>query len=224
VCNRLDDPWELIKKDREVNVRGDVTVYRALGYSWYVYHGVDRKVVLEDVELFDRLRRVISGKERTPRAKADLMAMCRRLANKNDIISVHQGFAHEVPPELMVDYVEAAFYADVQHELEVALAYHRENRDAVKALNDFITSGKTPVDLTAIKAVGRAVAEPFTLLAGLIHDHTVGARLALMEGRPLPGDLAKESETQALVRRRLVETLNKDAMAIVKRKSGKQKG
>jgi len=174
-CNKIEDPWMLIKKDREVYVRGDVTVYRCLGFEWYVYHSSNGQVLLEDVELYDRLRRTIAGKERTPRAKSDLMAMCRRLSNKNDIISVHQGFAHEVPPELMTDYVNAAFYADVKHELEVALMYHRENKEAVDTLNRFIVEGQIPADFTSLAKVGRAVAAPFTTLSGLISDRSLWA-------------------------------------------------
>jgi len=171
-ANNVLDPWSMIKTDREVYARGDVTVYRCLSFSWYVYDGAGGEVLLEDVALFDRLRRTVAGKERTPRAKADLMAMCRRLSNKNDIISVHQGFAHEVPPELMTDYVNAAFYADVKHELEVALKYHRENKKAVDALNKFIVEGHVPPDFTYVAQVGRAVAKPFNSLYGLINDRT----------------------------------------------------
>jgi len=171
-CHKLADPWMFIKRDREVYVRGDVTVYRCMKIEWYVYHGANGQVLLEDVELYDRLRRIIAGKERTPRAHSDLMAMCRRLANKNDIIAIHQGFAHDVPPEMMTDYVNAAFYADVNHELEVALKYHRENREAVEALNSFIREGRAPTDMTNVARVGRAVASPFTKLAGLISERS----------------------------------------------------
>jgi len=179
-CNKILDPWELIKQDRQVTIRGDVTVYRCLGFEWYVYHGTDGQVVLEDVELYDRLRRTIAGKERTPRARQDLMAMCRRLANKNDIISIHQGFAHEVPPERMTDYVNAAFYADVRHELEVALMYHRENKDAVDALNKYIMEGHVPVDFTNVARIGRAVKTPFSVLGGLLKEqsHLLATELA----------------------------------------------
>lgn len=164
------DPWELIKRDREVFIRGDVTVYRCLGFEWYVYHSSGGPVVLQDVELYDRLRRTIAGKERTPRAKQELMSMCRRLANKNDIISIHQGFAHEIPPEMMADYVNAAFYADVKHELEVALMYHRENKRAVDALNRYLVEGHVPTDLTLVATVGKAVVTPFHALVGLLAD------------------------------------------------------
>jgi len=167
-ANKSLDPWNLIRTDREVYVTGDVTVYRALSFEWYVYHSQDGQVVLEDVELYDRLRRIVSGKERTPRTKADLMAMCRRLANKNDIISIHQGFAHVVPPELMTYYVSAAFYADVKKELEIAIMYHRENSKAISALNKYIAEGVVPVDMTVVAKIGRAVAAPFTTLAGLL--------------------------------------------------------
>jgi hypothetical protein len=181
-ANNLIDPWMLVKKDREVFVRGDVTVYRALNFEWYVYHGAHGRTLLEDVELYDRLRRTIAGKERTPRAKADLAAMCRRLANKNDIISIHQGFAHDVPPERMADYVNAAFYADVKHELEVALLHHRENRDAVAALNKYYQEGIVPRDFTNIARIGRAVATPFNELVGLISASHHGPRHDLLGG------------------------------------------
>jgi len=183
-CNKIMDPFELIKNDREVYVRGDVTVYRCLGYEWYIYHGSDGQVLLEDVELYDRLRRAIAGKERSPRAKSDLMALCRRLANKNDIISIHQGFCHEVLPELMTDYVSAAFYADVRHELEVALMYHRENRHAIDALNKFIVEGRTPADLSVLANVGRAVATPFHTLAGLLTSPSRKTGDALVSTQP----------------------------------------
>jgi len=179
-ANNILDPYMIIKKDREVYVRGDVSVYRMLNFEWYVYHGNDGQVLLEDVELYDRLRRTIAGKERTPRAKADLMAMCRRLANKNDIISIHQGFAHEVPPERMADYVNAAFYADVKHELEVALAHHRENKAAVDALNKYYQEGIVPVDFTNVAKIGRAVATPFNILTGLLNESHNGPRHHLL--------------------------------------------
>jgi hypothetical protein len=182
-CNKIQDPWELIKREREVTIRGDVTVYRCLGFEWYVYHSTDGQVLLEDVELYDRLRRTIAGKERTPRAKADLMAMCRRLANKNDIISIHQGFAHEVPPERMTDYVCAAFYADVRHELEVALLYHRESKKAVDALNRYIVEGHVPIDFTLLGQVGRAVITPFHVLTGLLNHHSSNTATDLVSAR-----------------------------------------
>jgi len=180
VAQRIIDPWMLVKKEREVYVRGDVTVYRVLGMEWYVYHGPDGQTLLEDVELYDRLRRTIAGKERTPRAKSDLMAMCRRLANKNDIISIHQGFAHEVAPERMADYVNAAFYADVKHELEVALAHHRDNHKAVDTLNKYYSTGLVPTDFTNIAKVGRAVSTPFNILTGLLSESHNGPRHPLL--------------------------------------------
>lgn len=176
VSNNIVDPWMLVQKDREVFVRGDVTVYRVLGYEWYVYHGAGGQTLLDDVELYDRLRRTIAGKERTPRAKSELMAMCRRLANKNDIISIHQGFCHDIAPERMSDYVNAAFYADVKHELEVALMHHRENKSAVDALNKYYAEGVTPPDYTNVAKIGRAVATPFNTLVGLLNTSHNGPR------------------------------------------------
>jgi hypothetical protein len=184
-AQKIVDPWMLISKDREVYTRGDVTVYRILKYEWYVYHSDRGQRLLEDVELYDRLRRNVAGKPRTPRMKDELMAMCRRLANKNDIISIHQGFAHEVPPELMSDYVNAAFYADVKHELEVALAHHRENKEAVAALNKFYTEGTPPVDFTNVAKIGRAVATPFHALVGLLNDNLRAPKHELLGIDPL---------------------------------------
>jgi len=175
-ANSIVDPWMLIQKDREVYSRGDVTVYRVLGYEWYVYNGSSGEVLLQDVELYDRLRRYCAGKERTAAAKSELMNMCRRLANKQDIISIHQGFHHDIPPWHMADYVNAAFYADVKHELEVALKFHRENKQAVDALNKYYRDGIVPADFTNIARVGRAVATSFNTLVGLIHVSHHGPR------------------------------------------------
>jgi hypothetical protein len=213
-CASLPDPWSLIDTDREVSVRGDVTVYRILGFEWYVYNSKGNEVVLRDVDLFDRLRRIVAGRERTPRVKSDLMSMCRRLANKNDIISIHQGFAHEVPPELMADYVNAAFYCDVQHELEIALKYHRENKEAVDALNRYYVEGLTPTDLTGIARAGRAVVAPFTVLAGLLSDHTVGARYATF-GSFHAYDRTKRPPVLKSGDRELVDRLNKQVLDMI---------
>lgn len=223
-CANLKDPDELIKSKREVSIKGDVTIYRILGFEWYVYSGSAGQVVLEDVDLFDRLRRAVAGKERTVRARSDLNALCRRLSNKNDIISIHQGFCHDIPPELMTDYVAAAFYCDVEHELEVAIKYHRENRAAVEALNKYYVQGVVPPDYTNLARVGKAVSAPFTTLAGLLHEHTVGARMRVMEGLPV-GYSVVQDELALSARQALVATLNEDAkqMALRLRKGPDKK-
>jgi len=84
--------------------------------------------------------------------------------------SIHQGFAHEVHPERMTDYVNAAFYADVKHELEVALMYHRENSKAIDTLNSYYQHGVVPTDFTDFARVGRAVASSFHMLVGITND------------------------------------------------------
>jgi len=212
-CAKLTDPWDLIKSKREVTIRGDVTIYRILGMEWYVYSSADGNKVLHDVDLFDRLRRAVAGKERSTRARTELMNLCRRLANKNDIISVHQGFYHNVDPDLMTDYVSAAFYCDVDHELEVAIKYHRENRAAVDALNKYYIQGIVPPDYTNLARVGKATAAPFTSLAGLLHKYTVGARFSIMTGEPV-AELGRLPPDELGVRRDLVESLNQDAIAL----------
>jgi len=208
-CSKLTDPWDLIKSKREVTIRGDVTVYRILGMEWYVYSSYGGSKILHDVDLFDRLRRAVAGKERTIRARTELMNLCRRLANKNDIISVHQGFYHNVDPDLMTDYVSAAFYCDVDHELEVAIKYHRENKAAVDALNKYYIQGVVPPDYTNLAKVGRAVAAPFTSLAGLLHEHTVGARYSIMTGEV--AETAQRSREDKELLRDLLTSLNQDA-------------
>jgi len=218
-CAKLTDPWELIKSKREVTIRGDVTVYRILGMEWYVYSSSGGNVVLHDVDLFDRLRRAVAGKARTIRDRTELMALCRRLSNKNDIISVHQGFFHNIDPDLFTDYVSAAFYCDVDHELEVAIKYHRENKAAVDALNKYYTQGIVPPDYTNLAKVGKAVAAPFTTLAGMLHKTTVGARYSIMTGEPVAewGDLPADESGD---RKALILSLNQDAekMALSLRK------
>jgi hypothetical protein len=218
-CAKLTDPWDLIKTKREVTIKGDVTVYRVLGMEWYVYNSSGGQKVLHDVDLFDRLRRAVAGKERSVRARTELMNLCRRLANKNDIIAVHQGFHHEVDPELMTDYVSAAFYCDVDHELEVAIKYHRENKAAVDALNRFYVQGVVPPDYTNLAKVGKAVAAPFTCLAGLLLDGTVNARYSIMTGQPV-AEFAGLPKDELGARAALVKTLNEDAaqMALQLRK------
>jgi len=83
----------------------------------------------------------------------------------------------------MTDYVNAAFYADVKHELEVALMYHRENKEAVDALNKYIVEGRVPTDFTLLAKVGRAVATPFHTLGGLLKDHSMEISTDLVSAR-----------------------------------------
>jgi len=209
LCHKVVDPYAIIGREREVFISGDVTTYRALGFEWYVYHNGGEPRLLEDVDLYDRLRRTIAGKARTPAAKADLMAMCRRLANKQDIISIHQGFYHKVAPEDMSLYVEAAFYADVQKELETALKFHRENRKAVETLNAWIIEGRTPVDLTVLANIGKAVALPFTTLSGLLNSRSCRIECEFVSTAPVRATLRAPPDPFGLAKPKLAPDIEK---------------
>ena len=135
---------------------------------------------MEDAGLLHKLRRYVAGRSRTPRTKTELVNYAKRLINKEDIISIHGGGAHEIRVGDLCDYVEAAFYMDVRHELEIAISHFRKNATLVKAINGYMEKGEVPTSLvlptkivhsitdgsaraallacTALDATGRAVA------------------------------------------------------------------
>jgi len=135
-----------------------VTVSRFLHWTWTTLAKQDGEIRLDDVDLLDKLRRYCAGKKRDSRLRTEVLNYARRLCNKADIISIHGGGAHEINVATMVDYAHAAFYMDVQHELSVALAYHKENTVMVNALNDFYDGGSgVSIDLSALQATGRSM-------------------------------------------------------------------
>lgn len=136
---------------------GTVSIHRFLHWTWTKTDSVNGSVHLYDTDLLSKLRRYVSGKSRTPRLKTELANLARRLTNKADIISIHGGGAHEVDICQLQDYVNAAFYMDVAHELEVALAFHKKNAEMVKMLNSFYDDGKMPNDISIATKVASYV-------------------------------------------------------------------
>jgi len=152
-------PLKSVKPEtRSVITTAGVTVSRFLHWTWTTLAKQDGEIRLDDVDLLDKLRRYCAGKKRDSRLRTEVLNYARRLCNKADIISIHGGGAHEINVATMVDYAHAAFYMDVQHELSVALAYHKENTVMVNALNDFYDGGSgVSIDLSALQATGRSM-------------------------------------------------------------------
>jgi len=126
-------------------------VRKFLGWTWMYTTRNGKEFLLEDVDLYDKLRRYVAGKPRTARMKSELSNYARRLINKADIISIHGGGCHEINVGRLSDYVEAAFYVDARHELEVAMSYARENATVVEILNAYYETGKVPMDLAKVQ-------------------------------------------------------------------------
>jgi len=152
-------PLSLFKKEtRTETTFCNTKVLKFLHWTWMYTVKGGKEYCLEDCDLFDKLRRYIAGRPRTPRYKADLLNYARRLTNKQDIIAIHGGGAHEINVARISDYVEASFYVDARHELEVALSYMRENATVVEALNAYYETGTIPMDLAKVqKAVSTGI-------------------------------------------------------------------
>jgi len=138
----------LKEKSWEVFSYKNLTVKKFLHWTWMSATTQKGEVMLQDVDLFNKLRRYVAGKSRSVRLKTETMNYARRLCNKADIISIHGGGAHEIPIAAMADYVEVAFYVDVRAELDVALSFHKENHVMLKALNSYYDEGTMPIDFT----------------------------------------------------------------------------
>jgi len=154
---------------RSVTVTAGVQVTRFMGWTWTTVKTDKRTLLLEDVDLLDKLRRYCAGKARNPRLRTECLNYARRLCNKADIISIHGGGAHEIEVASMVDYVHAAFYADVQHELEIALAYHKNNAAMVDSLNSLYEGNLSVVDLVPLqKAMDYTVTKTVSASRGVL--------------------------------------------------------
>jgi len=154
-----EQSWE------EISYNG-VSVKKLLHWTWMSATTQHGRVLIEDTDLFEKLRRYVAGKQRTPRLKTETMNHARRLCNKADIISIHGGGAHEIPVASMGDYVEVAFYIDVKHELDVGLAFYRENSVMLGALNAYYEKGAMPKDF--VTASGAVIASSQALAAGAV--------------------------------------------------------
>jgi hypothetical protein len=168
-----------------------LTVKKFLRWTWLSASTSAGEVVLEDIDLFNKLRRYVAGKKRDPRLKIELMNHARRLTNKADIISIHGGGAHDVPVATMSEYVEVAFYVDQKKELDAALSFYRENRTITSALNEYYEKGSVPRDFTVVTGAAVHSAKTFS-------EHAIGIMQAVRDSQfmtaadyikaELPGD------------------------------------
>jgi hypothetical protein len=143
-----------------------LTVKKLLHWTWMSATTSKGSVRLDDTDLFEKIRRYVAGKQRTPRLKTETMNYARRLCNKADIISIHGGGAHEIPVGKMSDYVEVAFHVDIRAELDIALSFHRENSVMLGALNKYYEGGTMPKDL--VLTTGLAILSGQSLTAGAV--------------------------------------------------------
>jgi len=147
LCEKFRTLGQLASADASIVVVDDVKVHSFLGYKWYTKGSGKSEVRLTDPDLLEKLRRYIAGRKRTPEKKEDLMNFCRRNCNKEDVISVHAGYWHKVPAEQMTDYVNMAFYMDIEHELESAIYFEKKYGTMKKALNEFYEKGTLPTHI-----------------------------------------------------------------------------
>jgi len=153
-----------------ISYRG-LTVKKFLHWTWMSASTVDGEVQIEDQDLFNKLRRYVAGKQRTPRLKTELMNHARRLCNADDIISVHGGGASSVATARIHHYVEVAFYVDQRSELDMAISLNRDNLTVTKALNEYIEKGVTPRDFTAVTTAAVVTTRTFTDAAVRVINH-----------------------------------------------------
>jgi len=165
-----------------------IRVRKFLGWTWMTAQGLKGKVRIEDLDLFNKLRRYAACKQRTPRLKTEMANLARRLCNKEDIIAIHGGGASDIPIALMSDYVEVAMYVDVRHELDLAASMYKENHVMVNALNQYYEKGHLPADFTrltkVVRKVGAAVVGAATCVAS-----DVGRATLLATGTASPAML-----------------------------------
>jgi hypothetical protein len=158
MCEEFRTLQQLASSDAKVVVVDDVTVRSFLGYRWYTKGTAKGEVSLTDSDLLEKLRRYIAGRKRTPEQKENLMNFCRRNCNKHDVISVHSGHYHQVPAEMMVDYVNTAFYMDIKHELESAIIFESRYAAQRDALNEYYEKGTLPTHIYSLGELSQAVA------------------------------------------------------------------
>jgi len=146
----------------------NVTVHTFLGWTWIVSDKGNKKVsILDDVDLFKRLRNYVALKPRTPKLRTLCANLALRLCNKEDIISIHGGGHHEIPESMLSDYVEAAFYCDVEKEFTTAIAHWKDNKDLVVALNKYYEQGVIPNDFgLLVDVVGGSTAAVAQVVKG----------------------------------------------------------
>jgi len=150
ICGEYNNIQVLKTRSWEEYSYANISVQKFLHWTWMSATTAEGVVTVEDLDLFDKLRRYVAGKSRTPRLKTETMNLARRLCNKEDIISIHGGGAHGIRVASMKDYVEIAFRVDMKSELDIALSFHMEDRKIISALNAYYEKGEMPRDFTTI--------------------------------------------------------------------------
>jgi hypothetical protein len=175
MCDEYVPLVDISPETRTIVELDGVRVKTFLHFTWIVHDTANGQVVLDDVDLFTKLRRFASCKKRDARLMNDLAHHARRLTNKADIIAIHGGGAHEISSALLSDYVNAAFYVDVRHELETALAFQKANERMVAALNAYYENGVVPADFTlpskVINVISGAGKKSVQMSARVVADH-----------------------------------------------------
>jgi len=176
VCTEFVNVQELKEKSWQEYEYRSISVQKFLHWTWMSATTASGRVLIEDLELFEDLRRYVAGKQRTPRLKVETMNLARRECNKRDIISIHGGGHSEIPVASMSDYVEVAYYIDAQSELDIALSFHKENLRTVTALNKYYESGVVPRDFTLITGAAGVSARTISDAASYVLDSVVKAQ------------------------------------------------
>jgi len=179
VCDDFKSLHELAKSSTYVTETAGVSVHSMLHWTWTTYRKGNSLVELQDVDLFNKLRRYVAGKARTPRLMTEVTNYARRLTNKADIISIHGGGAHDVNLGDFIDYVHASFYVDVRHELESAISFQKQNAVMVKALNAYYEQGTVPTDFVQLT---KCVVKSASVIAPLVSSAVSSATPLVVSG------------------------------------------
>lgn len=166
----------------------NISVQKFLHWTWMSAATAEGLVSIEDMDLFDKLRRYVAGKPRTPRVKTEMMNHARRLCNKDDIISIHGGGVSGIRVASMKDYVEVAFRVDMKSELDIALSFHKEDRKIIGALNAYYEKGEMPRDFTAITYAASVSARTISDAAiSVLENLKVAQEVRLSDYGGMPG-------------------------------------
>jgi len=121
-----------LKEKGAVTISGNDTykVRQFWNTTWVEYQSTEGPIVLEDVELFDILRRYVAGRDRNASELKNLTLLARRLVDKRDIFAKHSA-VHDIPAEMLMTYVNAAYHADVEAEINTMLSFRARHRAAL---------------------------------------------------------------------------------------------
>lgn len=153
ICEEYKPLKFLTQQSWEEYTYSNIRVRKTLGWLWMTAETKQGVVRIEDLDLFNKLRRYAACKQRTPRLHTEMANLARRLTNKADIISIHGGGCSDIPVASMSDYVEVAKYIDMRHELELAVSMYKENHEIATALNKYYEDGTMPKDFTRVTKV-----------------------------------------------------------------------